>query len=234
MMKSKWPFDAIKARWPENADDPVWMTALMPSSVDRPLADRWAHNFEVVGLGSAKRAACRLFSMLQNQADTETTRRRHLATDEKTLILTHCARAAERVKSETASLVGAIQTRGVRSTLAKDYGNSVVSVFFTETVFACFEEVAQKINDGGDPLISLETVLQETRSRSAQGLNEYFSHYQKQVDSFARMCRLSGEAQFVSAAESLLRDVRAARDARELQMRIDQVHKTAPQSPPAE
>jgi hypothetical protein len=229
-IKTKWPFDAIKSRWPANADDPVWMTALTPSAFDRPLADRWAHTWEVVGLGSAKREARRLFGRLEEQTRTESARKKLLATDEKTLVLDLATRWETILKDETMRLCTSIQQNSVGEALSRTYGASITAAVCAETRISHIRTVVGRIKAGADPIDAVTNELREAREQVAKSVHAQLTGYRTQIDAFVGLLRNHGVGLFIAEGENLLREVAAAREAKRLQAEIDKVHRTAPQT----
>jgi hypothetical protein len=160
-IKSKWPFDEIKARWPQMATDPVWMTGLMPAPVDRPLAERWAHNYEVVGLGSAKRAAHKIYSSLLAAANTESARRRLLGFDIEQQVRQVIAKEKQRHQGNVEGIVSELTKApdSVCSLLSRAWRGSFSEAAISEKALDFFKKIEGWMNQGVEPLRAVDLTI---------------------------------------------------------------------------
>ena len=230
---SRWPFDAIKLRWKDRADDPVWMTALTETPVNRPQVDRWASTFETVGLTGGKREATRLFRILGTEASQERNRLALSGEDEKAVIALTIKQVNDHYDNEIKQLVIQLPQYGVIRAVEREWGASVYNAVKAETIKNICEPLKNSINAGGDPVRCLENAINESQNVVDTSATGMLTSYVKNRDMPLFLTKTKAHADFIVTANDLLTKLRAIRAAKEMSAEIERLNRRAPavQSP---
>jgi hypothetical protein len=225
---SRWPFDAIKLRWKDRADDPVWMTALTETPVNRPPVERWASTFETVGLTGGKREAARLFRILGTEASQERHRITLAGEDEKAVIAATIEQVNDHYDNEIKQLVIQLPQFGVIRAVEREWGASVYNAVKAETIKSICEPLKNTINAGGDPLRCLEQAISDSQSVVNTSATGMLTSYVKNRDMPLFLTKTKAHTDFIVTANDLLTKLRAIRAAKEMSAEIERLNRRAP------
>jgi len=242
--KTVLPVDRIKTKWASYIEDPVFFCTLAPTDVNRPAAERWSQEFEVVGLTGHKKISKALFKQLEEESKAEQARRLLVTKDPAQIVAEFVTQQVDFYAGHVREFSTALDKTTVqpseklaRTLFSRDWGTSYVRVMRSESVRLCAIELLASMNNGAAPLDAVEhaisTVLERVRSgrmpdsrlHTGRDLVTYFLTSRTLTEHFEQTIVSAGELDFVAAARVLADQLRAVLAAQKLQHEIDQARR---------